>query len=107
MDRRQPRLPAGAAARAAAAQAGRLEPAVDRDHVRRLARSAAGVKAGFNGSQLLEFTFPHLHGTDIDAELARQVADVELGRDAMLEPQELALVLGWEQEWRESNKESA
>ncbi|CAG7573936.1 hypothetical protein FB554_2103 [Barrientosiimonas humi] len=79
-----------------------LQPAVYGDPM-----DLVGVKAGFNGSQLLEFTFPQLHGTDIDAELARQVADVELGRDAMLEPQELALVLGWEQEWRESNKESA
>ncbi|MDE9366982.1 hypothetical protein PZ938_15305 [Luteipulveratus sp. YIM 133132] len=79
-----------------------LQPAVYGDPM-----DLVGVKTGFNGTDLLEHTYPELHGRDIDARVAREVADVELGRDAMLSPEEMVLVLGWEQEWLMRREESA
>ncbi|AKU16202.1 hypothetical protein [Luteipulveratus mongoliensis] len=79
-----------------------LQPAVYGDPM-----DLVGVKAGFNGTDLLEHTFPELHGTDIDAAVAHEIANRELGRDAMLSPTELALVLGWEEEQRLTTKVSA
>lgn len=54
------------------------------------------VKEGFNGESLLEARLPELHGSHLDVELSRAVAAEELGRDWMLGPDELRLVLGWD-----------
>ncbi len=54
------------------------------------------VKDGFNGQGLLERTFPELHATQIDPDLGRALARRELGLDHLLDPTELKLVLGWQ-----------
>lgn len=55
-----------------------------------------GVKAGFNGQNLLEHTFPMLHGAHIDLAQARPVVDAEMGADVLASPEELRFLLGWE-----------
>lgn len=54
-----------------------------------------GVKAGFNGSALLEATFPELHGAHLDLDVARAIARRELGADSICSPAELRTVLEW------------
>lgn len=58
-----------------------------------------GVRDGFNGEQLLEWTFADMHGAHIDPVLSQQIADSELGRDAMMSAHELREVFGWQDEW--------
>lgn len=58
------------------------------------------AKTGFNGEDLLEHTFAEMHGTSIDPDLSRRIADRELGRDQMMSPAELRLALGWQEAWR-------
>lgn len=70
-----------------------LDPAVYGDPM-----DIPGIKQGFDGTHLLEKTFPELHGEHLDLDLARQVADEELGRDFLMTPEELGLVLGWGEE---------
>ena len=55
-----------------------------------------GVKEGFDGEALLEATLPELHGDGLDITVAREITDLELGRTAVMSPEELRLVLGWE-----------
>lgn len=71
-----------------------LEPAVYGDPMEFI-----GVKDGFNGEQLLEWTFAQLHGKHTDRAVAQHLADRELGRDAMMSPQELREIFGWQDEW--------
>jgi hypothetical protein len=39
--------------------------------------------------------WPDLHGTSVDLATARQIADAELGREALAGPAELRAILGW------------
>lgn len=54
-----------------------------------------GVKDGFNGQTLIEHTFPELHRVSIDSATGAESARRELGLDHLLDPAELALILGW------------
>lgn len=54
-----------------------------------------GVKDGFNGQSLIESTFPDLHHVSIDRTVGAEIARSELGLDQLLDPTELALILGW------------
>ncbi len=54
-----------------------------------------GVKDGFNGQTLIEHTFPELHAVHIDRAAGEEHARRELGLDQLLDPTELALILGW------------
>lgn len=54
------------------------------------------VKDGFNGQRLLEHTFPELHTAHVDIERGRELARQELGLDQLLDPTELKLILGWQ-----------
>lgn len=60
----------------------------------------AGVKDGYNGTDLLEPWFPELFGAELDNEAARAIARRELGADALMDPTELQYVLGWRESWR-------
>lgn len=60
-----------------------------------------GGRAGFIGENLLEHTFPGLHGRFLDRDHAGTVARRELGADALMSPEELRLALGWQQRWLE------
>ncbi|CAM2923515.1 MULTISPECIES: hypothetical protein [Dermacoccus] len=70
-----------------------LDPAVYGDPM-----DIPGIKQGFDGTHLLEKTFPELHGVHLDLEQARAVCDEELGRDYLMSPTELGLALGWADE---------
>lgn len=70
-----------------------LDPAVYGDPM-----DIPGIKQGFDGTHLLEKTFPELHGAHLDLEQARAVCDEELGRDYLMSPTELGLALGWADE---------
>lgn len=71
------------------------EPAVYGDPM-----ELVGVKEGFNGEGLLEAWFPEFHGSQLDVEACRGIADAELGSEWMLSPAELSSVLGWGDEPR-------
>ncbi|WP_265447738.1 hypothetical protein [Flexivirga meconopsidis] len=58
-----------------------------------------GVKPGFDGGPLLDWTFPQMRGEHLDPGAAQATADRELGRDALMSPDELRLALGWQHEW--------
>lgn len=72
-----------------------LEPAIYGDPM-----TIPGLKDGFDGTHLLEKTYPELHGESLDIDVARAVADEELGRDFLMSPTELGLWLGWEEEMK-------
>lgn len=61
-----------------------------------------GARAGFDGALLLEPLWPEMFGTTIDLDRARQITDIELGRNAMMDPDELTYALGWEDYGRNS-----
>ena len=71
-----------------------LQPAIYGDPM-----EVHGVQRGFDGALLLNWTFPSLLGKQIDGEVARQIADRELGRSSLMSPEELRLALGWHDEW--------
>jgi hypothetical protein len=66
------------------------EPAVYGDPM-----ELVGVKEGFNGERLLEAWYPELHGQHLDLQACREIADEELGRQWLLSPDEMVMVLGW------------
>lgn len=70
-----------------------LEPAVYGDPM-----DIPGINVGFDGTHLLEKTFPELHGKNLDLEAARATCAEELGLNSLLSPTELGLILGWEEE---------
>lgn len=55
-----------------------------------------GGKPGFLGEELLHAWYPDMYGARLDTGRARAVADAELGADHLLDPDELRVVLGWE-----------
>lgn len=62
-----------------------------------------GVKAGFNGEGLLQSLYPEFFGTSTDPHTTRTIAQRELGTDHLTTPEELRLLLGWQDTWRQSS----
>ncbi|MFV0430433.1 MAG: hypothetical protein ACK5KO_13520 [Arachnia sp.] len=56
-----------------------------------------GVVDGFDGQSLMQAWWPELFGPDINPAHAWDIANLELGRDKMADPEELAHLLGWTQ----------
>ncbi len=58
------------------------------------------VAPGFDGEPLLHAWWPFMFGHQIDRELGAAFAREQLGADLLIPPQELSLLLGWDDEWR-------
>lgn len=55
-----------------------------------------GGKDGFLGEDLMHAWYPEMYGPHLDPAASHAFADAELGAHALLSPEELRIVLGWE-----------
>lgn len=72
-----------------------LEPAVYGDPM-----VISGVKAGYDGTKLLDSLYPQFTGEHVpDVSRAQAIARAEVGTDVLLGPDELRYFLGWDDPW--------